>query len=220
MTKFAQIEELMENLLDKLPEDERAKVDSQIYYDTGRNSLDYMLNTNGTSPHFWMYYTKSGWGAVECWIKRDGAMEGAIFHDGDIEPAKEFNNAGHFDGDLAEFVRVDLINAGRLTKLREGVNCYYVVDFPYDGDLRDTFAVKFDSLEEAKKYLNTEENNFRERELLTENEFLTEWTKPAEAYNSKEEAAEDGYVWYDEYGRWLGIGRWLENPDDYVLYYL
>lgn len=205
MTKFAQIESLMEELLAKLPEDERAKVDPQIYYDTDRNSLEYMLETNGTSPHFWMYYSKSGWGAVECWIKKDGTMQGAIFRDGDIEPAQEFDNADTFDGDLADFVRTDLIDTGRLTKLREGVNCYYVVDFPYDGDLRDTFAVKFDSLEEAEKCLNTEENNFRERELWTENEFLEEWTKPADAYSSEEEAAVDDCVWDDSYERWLEI---------------
>lgn len=119
---FDQIEEFMENLLDKLPEDERAKVDPQIYYDTDKNSLQFMLETNGTSPHFWMYYTESGWGAVECWIKKDGTMEGAIFHDDSVEPAQEFDNADTFDGDLAEFVRTDLIDAGRLTKLREGVD--------------------------------------------------------------------------------------------------
>lgn len=210
MTKFEQIEELMGNLLDKLPKDERAKVDPQIYYDTDKNSLQFMLEVNGTSPHFWMYYdpakgATADWGAVECWIKKDSTMEGAIFHDGDIEPAWEFNDAGQFDGDLAEFVRTDLIDAGCLTKLREGIDCYYVVDFPYDGDLRDTFAVKFDSLEEAEKYLNTEENNFRERELLTENEFLEEWTKPADAYSSEEEAAVDDCVWDDSYERWLEI---------------
>lgn len=217
---FDQIEEFMGKLLEKLPEDEQAKVNHQIYYDTDRNSLDYMLSTNGTSPHFWMYYSKSGWGAVECWIKKDGTMQGAIFHDADIEPAKEFDHVGHFDGDLATFVRTDLIDEGRLTKLREGVDHYIVVNAPDDGGIHDTFAVRFDSLEDAEKYRDTPENNFRNRELLTENEFLAEWTKPAEAYSSKEEAAEDGYVWYDEYGRWLGIGRWFENPNDYVLYYL
>lgn len=220
MTKFEQIENFMSELLEKLPEDEQIKVDHQIYYGTDKNSLQFMLETNGTSPHFWMYYTESGWGAVECWIKKDGTMEGAIFHDGDIEPAQEFDHAGQFDGDLAEFVHADLIDAGRLTKLREGVSHYVVVNSPDGGDLHDTFAVRFDSLEDAAKYRDTPENDFRDRELLTENEFLAEWTKPAEAYSSKEEAAEDGYVWYDEYGRWLGIGRWLENPDDYVLYYL
>ena len=122
MTKFEQIENLMESLLDKLPEDEQAKVDRQIYYDTDKNSIEYMLNVNGTSPHFWMYYPESGWGAVECWIKKDGTMEGAIFHDSSIKPIQEFDNAGTFDGDLAEFVRTDLIDAGRLTKLREGVD--------------------------------------------------------------------------------------------------
>lgn len=204
MTKFVQIESLMEELLDKLPEDEQAKVDHQIYYDTDKNSLEYMLNTNGTSPHFWMYYSKSGWGAVECWIKKDGTMQGAIFHDGDIEPAQEFDHAGTFDGDLAEFVRTDLIDAGGLTKLREGIDCYYVVNSPDDGDLHDTFAVKFDSLEEAEKYLNTEENNFRERELLTDQEFLADWSKPAEAYVI-EEAIQDGFVWDDGFERWLEI---------------
>lgn len=208
---FEQIENLMENLLEKLPEDEQAKVDHQIYYDTDRNSLEFMLETNGTSPHFWMYY-KSGWGAVECWIKKNNVMEGAIFHDDSIEPAQEFNNTATFDGDLAEFVRVDLIDAGRLTKLREGVDHYIVVNSPDDGDLHDTFAVKFDSLEDAKKYLNTEESDFRDRELLTENEFLAEWTKPAEAYSSEEEAAEEGYVWFSEYE------RWLEIPEGYVRY--
>lgn len=212
MTKFEQIENFMNGLLEKLPDDEQAKVDHQIYYDTDKNSIDYMLETNGTSPHFWMYYSKSGWGAVECWIKKDGAMCGAIFHDADIEPIQEFDHAEQFDGDLAEFVALDLIDAGRLTKLREGVNHYIVVNAPDDGGIHDTFAVRFDSLEDAEKYRDTEESNFRERELLTENEFLTEWTKPAEAYSNEEEAAEDGYVWFDEYG------RWLEIQDGYVLY--
>ena len=209
---FEKIEEFMEGLLEKLPEDEQAKVDHQIYYDTDKNSLQFMLEVNGTSPHFWMYYTESGWGAVECWIKRDGTMEGAIFHDGNIEPAQEFNNASTFNSDLAEFVRTDLIDAGRLTKLREGVDHYIVVNSPDDGGLHDTFAVKFDSLEDAKRYLNAEESNFRDRELLTENEFLAEWTKPAEAYSSEEEAAQDGYVWFSEYE------RWLEIPEGYVRY--
>lgn len=122
MTKFDQIEEFMGKLLEKLPDDEQVKVDPQIYYDTDKNSLEYMLGVNGTSPHFWMYYPESGWGAVECWIKKDGTMEGAIFHDSSIKPIQEFDNAGTFNGDLAEFVRTDLIDAGRLTKLREGVD--------------------------------------------------------------------------------------------------
>lgn len=205
MTMFAQIEDFMNELLEKLPEDEQAKVDRQIYYDTDKNSLEYMLEANGTSPHFWMYYSKSGWGAVECWIKKDGTMCGAIFHDGDIEPAQEFDNAGTFEGDLADFVRTDLIDEGRLTELREGISCYYVVNSPFDGDLRDTFALRFDNLEDAKKYRDTQENNFRERELFTENEFLAIWTKPADSYISEEEAAFDDCVWDDDYERWLEI---------------
>ena len=203
MTKFEQIENFMNGLLAKLPEDEQAKVDHQVYYDTDKNSLQFMLEVNGTSPHFWMYYAKSGWGAVECWIKRDGTMEGAIFHDSSIEPTQVFNNAATFDGDLAEFVHTDLIDAGRLTKLREGVDCYYVVNTADDG--MDAFAVKFDGLEDAEKYLNTEENNFRERELLTEKEFLATWSKPADDYASEEDASQDGYVWDDDFERWLEI---------------
>jgi DNA helicase-2/ATP-dependent DNA helicase PcrA len=77
---FSQIKEFMEKLLEKLPEDEQAKVDHQIYYDTYKNSIEYMLSVNGTSPHFWMYYdpakgAKAEWGAVECWIKKDGTMD-------------------------------------------------------------------------------------------------------------------------------------------------
>lgn len=208
MTKFEQIENFMNGLLAKLPEDEQSMVDHKIYYDTNKNSIEYMLSVNGTSPHFWMYYdpakgAKAEWGAVECWIKKDGTMEGAIFHDTDIEPTQEFNNAAKFDGDLAEFVRTDLIDAGRLTKLREGVDCYYVVNTADDGS--DAFAVKFDSLEGAEKYLNTEENNFRERELLTEKEFWATWSKSADAYASEEGASQDGYVWDDDFERWLEI---------------
>ena len=207
MTMFKQIEDFMSELLDKLPEDEQKMVDPQIYYDTDKNSLDYMLGVNGTSPHFWMYYdpakgATADWGAVECWIK-DGTMQGAIFHDSSIKPIKEFDSATTFDGDLADFVHTDLIDAGCLTKLHEGVNCYYVVNTADDGS--DAFAVKFGNLKDAEKYLNTEENNFRERELLTENEFLVTWTKPAKAYISEEEASEDGYVWDDDYQRWFEI---------------
>lgn len=202
---FDQIEDFMEKLLEKLPEDEQAKVDHQIYYDTDKNSIEYMLGVNGTSPHFWMYYTESGWGAVECWIKKDGTMCGAIFNDNDIEPFHEFDNATTFNGDLAEFVHTDLIDEGRLTKLREGVGHYIVVDSPDDGELHDTHALRFDNLKEAKEFLHTEECDFRERELLTENEFLATWTKPADAYSSEEEAAEDSCAWDDSYGRWLEI---------------
>ena len=208
MTKFEQIENLMEGLLEKLPADEQQEVDHQIYYDTDKNSLEYMLGVNGTSPHFWMYYDPAkgatdDWGAVECWIKKDGTMQGAIFHNADIEPAQEFDHAGQFDGDLAKFVRTDLIDAGRLTKLQEGVDCYYVVNTADDGS--DAFAAKFGSLEDAEEYLNKEENNFRERELLTDKEFLATWAKPAEAYASEEDASQDGYAWDDGFERWMKI---------------
>ena len=80
---------------------------------------------------------------------------------------------------------------------------YFVVNTADDGS--DAFAVKFNSLEGAEKYLNTEENSFRERELLTDQEFLADWSKPAEAYGSEEEAAEDDCVWDDDYEWWLEI---------------
>ena len=40
---YEKIENFMTGLLAKLPEDEQAKVDHQIYYDTDKNSLEYML---------------------------------------------------------------------------------------------------------------------------------------------------------------------------------
>lgn len=90
-----------------------------------------------------------------------------------------------------------------MTKLIEEETTYYVVNTADDGS--DAFAVKFNDKAEAEKYLNTEQYNFRERELLTENEFLEEWTKPADAYISEEEAAVDDCVWDDSYERWLEI---------------
>lgn len=90
-----------------------------------------------------------------------------------------------------------------MTKLTEEETAYYVVNTADDGS--DAFAVKFDHLEDAEEYRDTQENNFRERELLTESEFLAQWSKPAEAYDNEEEAAEDGCVWDDQLGRWLEI---------------
>lgn len=90
-----------------------------------------------------------------------------------------------------------------MTKLTEEETTYYVVNTAEDGS--DAFAVKFDDKEEAEKYLNTEENDFRERELLTENEFWATWSKPAEAYASEEDANQDGYAWDDDFERWLEI---------------
>lgn len=172
MTMFKQIEDFMSELLDKLPEEEQKMVDPQIYYDTDRNSLEFMLEVNGTSPHFWMFYdpekgAEDDFGAVQCWIRKDGIMNGCLYHYGDIEPDMKFDLVGRFDGDLAEFVRTDLIDEGRLTKLREGVNCYYVVNSPDDGDLHKTNATRFGSLKDAQEYLHTEVCDFRELELLT-----------------------------------------------------
>ena len=90
----------------------------------------------------------------------------------------------------------------KMTKLEEETT-YYVVNTADDGS--DAFAVKFDNLEDAEKYRDTQENNSRERELLTEKEFLTNWSKPAESYDSEESASEDGYVWDDQLGRWIEV---------------
>lgn len=210
MTKFKQIENVMENLLDKLPEDERIKVDPQIYYSTSKNNLSYMLGVNNTSPRFWMYYdpnkgAEADFGAIECWIKKDGTIQGAIFHDCQIEPIQEFGHVGQFNGDLAEFVRMDLIDTGRLTKLREGVDYYIVLVMPDNDDLHNAYAVRFNNLEDAEEFLLAEDREFRNKELLTENEFLLEWSKPADTYNSEEEAAEDDCFWCDSYERWFEI---------------
>lgn len=92
-----------------------------------------------------------------------------------------------------------------MTKLTKENTTYYVVDSPDDGKLHDTHALRFDDLKEAKEFLYTEECDFRERQLMAEDQFLAEWSKPAEAYENEEEAAEDGYVWDDQLGRWLEI---------------
>ena len=92
-----------------------------------------------------------------------------------------------------------------MTKLTKENTTYYVVTAPDNGDLYGTFALRFEDLKEAKGYLHTEVCDFQEMELLTENEFLATWTKPADTYSGEEEASEDGYVWDDQLGRWLEI---------------
>ena len=89
-----------------------------------------------------------------------------------------------------------------MAKLEEETT-YYVVDTKDDGS--DTYAVKFDDKTEAEEYLHTEQRDFRERTLLTESQFLADWSKPADAYASEEDASQDGYVWDDGFERWLEI---------------
>jgi hypothetical protein len=88
-----------------------------------------------------------------------------------------------------------------MTKLEE--TTYYVVNTADDGS--DAFAVKLDSKVKAEECLHTEQYNFRERELLTEDQFLADWSKPADAYASEEDASQDGYVWDDGFERWMEI---------------
>lgn len=116
--QYKQIEDFMKSLLDLLPESERSKAEEQIYYDTRKNSLQFMLAVNESSPHFFIYYdknkgAKSDVGAVQCWIK-DGYLSGAVYHDGDFEP---FAGGGRkFNGDLECLVN-GLVDTCSLTKL-------------------------------------------------------------------------------------------------------
>ncbi len=88
-----------------------------------------------------------------------------------------------------------------MTKLEE--TTYYVVNTADDGS--DAYAVKFNDKAEAEEYLHTEQRDFRERTLLTESQFLADWSKPAVAYASEEDASQDDYVWDDDFERWLEI---------------
>lgn len=117
--QYKQIEDFMKRLLDLLSEDERSKVDEQIYYDTRKNSLQFMLIVNESSPHFFVYYdknkgAKSDVGAAQCWI-RNGHLSGAVYHDGDFEPFAEQYQAEKFNGGLKSFVN-SLIDTYSLTK--------------------------------------------------------------------------------------------------------
>lgn len=88
-----------------------------------------------------------------------------------------------------------------MTKLEEIT--YYVVNIA--ADIVDTYAVKFNGKAEAEEYLHTEQYDFRERQLMTEGQFLEEWSKPADAYASEGDASQDGYVWDDGFERWMEI---------------
>lgn len=116
--QYKQIENFMKSLLKELPENEQSKVDEQIYYDTRKNSVQFMLTVNESSPHFFAYYdknkgAKTDVGAAQCWIK-NGYLSGAVYHDGDFEPFAQHYRK--FDGDLGHFVR-SLIDTCGLTKL-------------------------------------------------------------------------------------------------------
>lgn len=89
-----------------------------------------------------------------------------------------------------------------MAKLEEETT-YYVVNTAADS--ADAYAAKFDDKAEAEEYLHTEQYDFRERQLMTEGQFLEEWSKPADAYASEEDASQDGCVWDDGFERWLEI---------------
>ncbi len=90
-----------------------------------------------------------------------------------------------------------------MAKLEEETT-YYVVNTAASS--ADAYAVKFNDTAEAEKYLHMEQYDFRERQLMTEGQFLEEWSKPADAYAGEEDASQDGYVWDD------GLEKWLEIP--------
>lgn len=76
----------------------------------------------------------------------------------------------------------------------------------------DAYAIKFHSKQEAEKLLREKPAPYdtRTRQMLTEDQFLTAWTLPADAYT--ESAANDlGYVWDADYGRYIGIGVYEFN---------
>lgn len=98
---------------------------------------------------------------------------------------------------------LDKIQAESEEENTEENTTYNVVNTADDGS--DAFAVKFDDKAEAEKYLHTEQYNFRERTLLTEEQFLADWSKPADAYAGEEDASQDDYVWDDGFERWLEI---------------
>lgn len=120
--QYKQIEYFMKSLLKELPESEQSKVEKQIYYDTRKNSLQFMLTVNQSSPHFFVYYdkdkgAKSDVGAVQCWIK-DGRLSGCVYHDGDFKPFAEHYQTQKFVGSLESLVD-SLVDNSSLTKLPE-----------------------------------------------------------------------------------------------------
>lgn len=118
--QYKQIEYFMKSLLEELPKSEQSKVEKQIYYDTRKNSLQFMLTVNGSSPHFFVYYdknkgAKSDTGAAQCWIK-DGYLNGCVYHDGNFEPFDEHYQAEKFVGSLESLVD-SLVDTDSLTEL-------------------------------------------------------------------------------------------------------
>lgn len=101
----------------------------------------------------------------------------------------------------------------RITKLLkdlESSECWFVID-EQDFSGQDAQAVCFgDDLQAADRYLKEEPEINRVRELLTKDELLSDYTKPAESYGREEEAVEDGYLWDDESEFWISV-----NVKDY-----
>ncbi|MFK5641175.1 hypothetical protein ACIA30_02670 [Lactobacillus delbrueckii subsp. bulgaricus] len=77
-------------------------------------------------------------------------------------------------------------------------------------------AVEYASVKEALADLHKEERNFCEREIMTGVQFWAEYSKPADAYASEEEAAEDGYAWDDQHDRWIDID--VISPEELAVY--
>lgn len=96
------------------------------------------------------------------------------------------------------------------------MNIYVVTshDDGRDDYTGDSYAIKFHDKQEAEKFLREKPAPYdtRKRQMLTEDQFLTAWTLPADAYT--ESAANDlGYFWNAYYNCWVGIS--VYEIDDY-----
>lgn len=85
----------------------------------------------------------------------------------------------------------------------------YVVAAHSDGQddyTGDSYAIRFNNKQEAEKFLRAKDaTDTRTRQMMTEKQFLSAWTLPADDYT--EGAANDlGYVWDAGYNRYIGIG--------------
>ena len=81
----------------------------------------------------------------------------------------------------------------------------YVISMKGDG--HDAFAIRFHDSLSAWRFMDAEEQGGRTVELMTEEEFLDEYTKPDEYFPDEETAKKVGFYYDDEkYGCWIDIG--------------
>lgn len=97
-----------------------------------------------------------------------------------------------------------------LTDLQDHGETFYVTHSAEDR------AVEYASAKEALADLHKEEGNFCEREVMTGDQFWAEYSKPADAFASEEEAADEGYAWDDERNCWTDID--VISPEELAVY--